>query len=120
MLSAGGGAGSPPGDGRLRIELEGRSPAEAMLRLVGELDLVTTQQLRDELARHRAHGVRVVLDLSAVEFLDSTGLVLLMDLARERTNDGWSIALRRDVSPAVARVIEVTKSEQLFDWVDAP
>ena len=103
----------------LRIELESRSPAEATLRLSGDLDLTTAPALRDELARHRARGLRVVLDLSGVEFLDSTGLVLLMETARDGAAEGWGVALRRDLSAAVARVLEVTKTEQLFAWVDA-
>jgi anti-anti-sigma factor len=103
------------GDGntRLRVELADRSPAEATLRLVGELDLVTAPRLRDELARHHAQGKRVVLDLSSVEFLDSTGLVLLMETAR----DG-EVMLTRNLSPAVARLVDITKTEQLFSWVD--
>ena len=98
---------------RLSIELASRSPAEATLSLVGELDLVTSPLLRDELARHSARGVRVVLDLSQVRFVDSTGLVLLMESSR-----GGGVLLSRDLSPAVARLVEVTKSEQLFAWVD--
>ena len=98
---------------RLRIELAARSPAEATLNLVGELDLVTAPMLRDELARHEARGVRVVLDLSEVRFLDSTGLVLLMESSR-----AGGVLLHRQLSPAVARLLEVTKSEQLFAWVD--
>jgi anti-sigma B factor antagonist len=105
---------------RLRVELANRSPAEATLKLVGELDLVTAPALRDELTRHNARGLRIVLDLSGIEFLDSTGLVLLMESAREPSPDGWSVALQRNVSPAVARLLEITKTEQLFDWVDDP
>ena len=104
---------SQPGD-RLRIELDGRSPGEATLRLSGELDLVTAPLLRDELARHQARGVRIVLDLSGLEFLDSTGLVPL----REPAGDGGAIALRRTVSPAVRRLLDVTRTERLFAWVD--
>ena len=106
-----------PGD-RLRIELDGRSPGEATLRLAGELDLVTAPTLRDELARHQARGLRIVLDLSGIEFLDSTGLVLLMEVAREPAANGWSLALRRDLSPSVARLFQVTRTESLFAWVD--
>jgi anti-anti-sigma factor len=100
---------------RLTIELESRSPGEATLRLAGELDLVTSPTLREELARHHARGHRVVLDLADVEFVDSTGLVLLMESARD---SGGNVALRRNISPAVARLFEVTKTEQLFAWVD--
>lgn len=98
---------------RLRIELAERSPAEATLELAGELDLVTAPVLRDELARHRARGVRVVLDLSKVVFVDSTGLVLLMETSRS-----GGVLLRREVSKAVERLLEVTRSEQLFTWVE--
>ena len=47
--------------------------------------------------------------------MDSTGLVLLMESARA---DGARIALRRGVSPSVARLLQVTKTEGLFAWVD--
>jgi len=110
-------SGTPSPD-RLEIELENRSPGEATLRLVGELDLVTAPSLRDELSRHQARGLRTVLDLSGVTFLDSTGLVLLMEAAREHSKDGWSLALRRNLSPSVARLFEVTRTEGLFEWVD--
>ena len=103
---------------RLSIELEDRSPEGITLRLSGELDLVTAPSLRDELARHQADGVRLVLDLSEIAFLDSTGLVLLMEVAREPAAEGWSLALRRDLSPSVARLFQVTRTEGLFEWVD--
>ncbi len=105
---------------RLRIDLEGRSPGEATLRLSGELDLVTAPLLNEELARHQARGRRVVLDLADLEFVDSTGLVLLMEAAKGSSVDGWSIALRRNVSPPVQRLLDVTRTQQLFAWVDEP
>jgi anti-anti-sigma factor len=109
------GAGS---NDRLRVDLESRSPGEAALRVTGELDMVTVPILREELARHRGRGRRVVLDLSGVEFIDSTGLVLLMETAREPPTDGWNLSLRRNISPQVARLFEVTRTEGLFNWVD--
>ena len=97
---------------RLRIELDDGSPAEATIKLHGELDLVTAERLREELGRRE--GAPVVLDLEGVEFLDSTGLVLLMESAPK----GGPVRLRRSVSPPVARLFEVTKTEQLFAWAD--
>ena len=83
------------------------------MTLAGDLDLVTSEELRAELERHA--GQSVVLDLSEVDFVDSTGLVLLMESARA---DGARLALRRGVSPPVARLLQVTKTEGLFAWVD--
>ena len=105
---------SGPAD-RLRLEVERGAPGEVTVRVVGELDLVTAPILRDELGRHEDSGTRVVLDLSRLEFVDSTGLVLLMETA----GDGGNIAVRRDVSPAVRRLLDVTRTEPLFSWVDA-
>ena len=115
LATTSGGTGS---NDRLRVDLESRSPGEASLRVTGELDMVTVPILREELARHRGRGRRVVLDLSGLAFIDSTGLVLLMETAREPSTDGWNIALRRNVSDQVARLLEVTRTETLFDWVD--
>ncbi len=100
--------GGPPD--RLRIEHIDRSPAEApILKLHGELDLVTAPFLREELGRLEGAAV---LDLSEVEFLDSTGLVLLMQEAPK----GGDVVLARHLSGPVARLFEVTKTEQLFAW----
>ena len=104
--------GGPPD--RLRIELQSSSAEEATIKLAGELDLVTAPLLRDELARQTDNGRRVILDLAQLEFLDSTGLVLLMQSAPQ----GGNVMLRREVSPCVARLLEITKTEQLFAWTD--
>jgi anti-sigma B factor antagonist len=48
------------------------------LSLAGELDLATAPALAEEIAELRARGfARVVLDLRALEFMDSTGLSLI-------------------------------------------
>ncbi len=100
--------GGPPD--RLRIEQIDRSSAEApILKLHGELDLVTAPFLREELGRREG---ALVLDLSEIEFLDSTGLVLLMQEAPK----GGDVVLARELSRPVARLFEVTKTEQLFAW----
>ena len=100
---------------RLHIEEQSGASAETTLRLSGELDLVTAPLLRDALRRLHGDGRRIVLDLSGVEFVDSTGLVLLMEEAPK----GGHVRLARELSPAVARLFEVTKTEQLFEWEPA-
>ena len=103
--------GGPPD--RLRIEHIDRSPAEAsIIRLHGELDLLTAPLLREQLERYERP---LLLDLSQVEFHDSTGLVLLLESAPKDSD----VVLARELSPAVARLFEVTKTEQLFAWEPA-
>jgi anti-sigma B factor antagonist len=117
------GTDAEPDDGaatRLRIEPQGGAAGELTLRLQGELDLVTAGVLRREIERHRPGAGPLVLDLSEVTFVDSTGLVLLMETTRQAAEAGWTLALRRGVSPAVARLLEITRTDGLFTWVGEP
>jgi anti-sigma B factor antagonist len=94
----------------------------ALLCVVGELDILTAPYVREELAAIYAHGVTdVVLDMSAVTFIDSTGLaVLLGALKRARSrNTRFAVAA---VQPAVMKVLMITKLTKvfpMFDTVDA-
>ena len=56
----------------------------------GEIDVYTAPRLRDEITELVAGGVYdIVIDMQAVEFLDSTGLgVLVGGLKKVRAHDG--------------------------------
>ncbi|MGA8255147.1 MAG: anti-sigma factor antagonist [Nocardioides sp.] len=60
----------------------------------GEIDVYTAPKLRDKITELVASGVYdIVIDMEAVEFLDSTGLgVLVGGLKKVRAHDG-SLAL---------------------------
>lgn len=94
----------------------------AVLSVTGEIDVATAPQLREELVELVADGRnRIVVDLSGVDFLDSTGLgVLVGGLKRVRTHDGeLSLACAQ---PRVRRVFEITGLTQVFpihETVDA-
>jgi anti-sigma B factor antagonist len=67
-------------------EAEGRT----VVSVVGEIDVYTAPRLREEIADLVAGGhYHLVVDMSEVEFLDSTGLgVLVGGLKKVRTHDG--------------------------------
>jgi anti-sigma B factor antagonist len=62
----------------------------AVLAIAGEVDLDTAPHVRERLADLADKGIRhVIADLTGVEFLDSTGLgVLVGGLKRLRSNGG--------------------------------
>ena len=65
------------------------------LVLTGELDISSVSQLRDELRRLRTAEVPLVrLDISALEFVDSTGLRSLLALPERRS--GWDERTRTE------------------------
>jgi anti-anti-sigma factor len=80
----------------------------------GEMDMATVGAVEGELRRARSQGVtKVVLDLSGVTFMDSTGLHLTARWANEATGDGFLFELEPG-PPAVQRVFELAG---MTDWL---
>lgn len=86
-----------------------RSQAEAGrvgLRLIGELDLNTADQLEAELADKREHPPPSVIDLSELSFLDLTGLRAL-----QRASHSDAVPARLvGATGIVRRLIELTQT----------
>ena len=93
----------------------------AVLSGAGEADLATAPQLRERLVGLVADGHRrIVVDMSATEFLDSTGLgALVAGLKRLRAHDGDMRIVC--TTPRVRKVFEITHVDRvlpLFESVD--
>ena len=93
----------------------------AVVSLSGELDVAGSALLEHELNRvaadHDANGL--VLDLSELDFMDSTGLRLVV-LADDRAKaDGRHLWLVRG-KPDVQRVFEITRMTDRLDFIDSP
>jgi anti-anti-sigma factor len=82
------------------------------LALAGELDLGSAPMLMAELHQARAAHRSVVLDLSQLDFIDSTGVHVLIDAARSADRDGWEFTLSPELSPQVAYVLDLTGVQQ--------
>jgi anti-sigma B factor antagonist len=91
-------------DGTLTL----RASEEESLRtlaLSGELDMSNAPSVSSELERLEASGAAVRIDLSQLEFIDSTGLAILVG-AHQRLGD--RLTLVRSGAPAVDRVLALT------------
>jgi anti-anti-sigma factor len=86
----------------------------------GELDLRTSPQLEERLTRAFGAGAElVILDLRQIEFMDSTGLRVVLS-AHQRAHDaGRRFALVRGADQ-VERVLTLTGVRDLLTVVDAP
>ena len=90
------------------------------LSLIGELDLAATQGLQQRLRELKTECAAVRLDLSRLEFADSSGLRTLIKSAEDAPRDGWQLEVERNVTPQVGRVIElVGASAYLWPSSDA-
>lgn len=65
----------------------------AVVRLIGDLDIVTSRQLDDTLTASRRTLDRVVLDLSAVDFMDTSSLAVIVSHWKGLAASGGLLAL---------------------------
>jgi anti-sigma B factor antagonist len=84
------------------------------LHLTGELDLGSAPVLRRRLAQLRAERRPVRLDLSRLEFMDSTGIHLLIDACKDAREDGWQLAIDPTLSPRVQRLFKLTGLDRII------
>jgi anti-anti-sigma factor len=83
------------------------SAGERVIRLRGELDIDSAPDLQRALLRSRPAQQRVVLDLSELKFMDSTGLRVLLR-ARAAAEEGrWELFIR-NVPANIQRLFDMT------------
>jgi anti-anti-sigma factor len=88
-----------------------------LMRLAGELDLSSTPVLEQRLREALDSGRQLVVDLRNLDFMDSTGLTLLVRWARGAEQDGYELALVRG-EPRVHRLFELTGLDAAFTFTD--
>jgi anti-sigma B factor antagonist len=99
----------------LTVDIDTRGSA-VVVSVRGELDLATVPVLRDRLdtvGEVSDSPSPLVVDLSAVTFIGSAGLALLVDLHNKCTDRGTTMALVATGS-VVPRAIQVTALDQVF------
>jgi anti-anti-sigma factor len=87
------------------------------LALVGELDVAVVEQLADRLHELRRGGYTVRLDLSRLDFIDSTGLRELMTAVGDSRRDGQQVEISDQLTDQVARVLDLVGARSYF-WPD--
>ena len=94
----------------------------AILAVKGEVDVYTAPRLREKLVELVTQGKhRIVVDLEGVEFLDSTGLgVLVGGLKRVRSHNGdLGLVCTQHRILKVFEITGLTKVFSIHDSVDA-
>ena len=90
-----------------------------IVTICGEIDLYTAPRLHSELAGLLAEGMpaRVVIDMSGVEFCDSTGMNVLLSCLRRARERGGELEIAAP-KPAVRKILQVTGLDSVFTLVD--
>lgn len=107
------------GRGGLRIEVDSRTDEEgALVHLFGELDMEATEVLATELEELVAGpAASVIVDLTGLEFIDSTGLQCLLLATQHSRENGDKLRFRHG-SPQVEGVMRLTKVADLLPFAD--
>ena len=98
-----------------RVEQE-QTADGLLIRLIGEMDMSNVDQARKPIlaAMEGDDGKPVVLDLSELEFFDSTGIRLLLEAHAASTADSNRLSFR-GVRDEVAQVLRVTGVDETIN-----
>lgn len=105
-----------PDDGRLLGSSPGDQSARSGEQIVlgGEYDCAMADDLAADLARAASgHDAAVVVDASAVTFMDASALRVLVKTKMDLASQGRSFLLR-DPASCVKRLLEICKLEELI------
>ena len=104
----------------MNLTMNSRTPDETtcVLDIEGEVDVYTSPQLKQDLVQLAERGVkRIIINLSKVDYLDSTGLgVLIGGLKRLREADGNLVLVGPGMR--IQRIFEITGLNKIFDIYD--
>lgn len=102
------GTPAPPSSfGELTVSTE-RDDDVVTIRLAGELDIATAERVERVLQEAEAGDAgTIILDLSGLTFMDSTGIRLVLGAHARSRSDSNRLGLRRG-SPAVQRVFDLS------------
>jgi len=96
-----------------------RAGGDERVQLLGEMDLSVIGSVDREMRRAEAgDAVRIVLDLEELEFLDASGIRLLLHLDARSKGNGGRLCITKAKSPQVQRVIELTGAGDLLPFLD--
>jgi anti-sigma B factor antagonist len=91
-----------------------------VISVTGEIDLYTAPKLQSELmAALSANPVRLIVDMSGVDFCDSTGINVLLAAHRQARERGGGGPVAGPGS-ATRKVLQVTGLESVFTVLDDP
>lgn len=87
-----------------------------VVNLEGRLDTVASQECAGEWEKIMAQADKnILLNMSSLEYVASSGLRLLLSLRRETQNKGGELQLK-DVNAEVMQILKMTGCQALFSF----
>ncbi|MCI5675648.1 MAG: STAS domain-containing protein [Ezakiella sp.] len=85
------------------------------LYLKGEIDIFNSRETREEIMDfYFKRRDDIVLDFKDVDFIDSTGLGILIAVRKEAENDGNKVTIE-NVNSKIKKIFVITELDQVFE-----
>lgn len=84
------------------------------VKVSGELDVAVIERLQQRLDSLARPGEVVVLDLSELAFIDSSGLNVIVTTLRQARREGWELRIAPRMSAPVLRVVKLMGLDAVF------
>ena len=111
--------GKPDMDRRRFAVRSERTGGDHRVQLLGEMDLSVIGSVDREMRRAEAgDAARIVLDLDELEFLDASGIRLLLQLNARSNDNGRRLRITGATAPQVRRVIDLTGAADVLPLLD--
>jgi anti-anti-sigma factor len=95
---------------------ETRTDGSVRLTLCGELDYATVPDFEDRLRALREEALPVRLNLSHIEFMDSSGLSALIHVVNQSRASSWKLEIEHDVSPFIESRFKNSGLAHMLGW----
>ena len=86
----------------------------ATVHLDGEIDMDVTEKAKEVIFPHIDAGKEVHLNLSNVQYMDSSGISVLIESHQKALEVGTKVTLK-EISKSVLKVIMMAKLEQILN-----
>ena len=105
----------------MELKVTTRSQGDhTVISVTGEIDLYTAPKLQSELMTALgANPARLIVDMSGVDFCDSTGINVLLAAHRQARERGGELQLAGP-GTATRKVLQVTGLESVFTVLNDP
>lgn len=90
-----------------------------LIVITGEIDLSNADELRAKLSAETADQTSVDMDLSRVEFMDSQGIRLLMELNQTLDSSGGQLRVAAPKDSIVGEILQLTQTNSVVTVVDS-
>jgi anti-sigma B factor antagonist len=102
-----------PSNGVTMTEIVSEESGKLVVRLSGEVDLDGSPAVRKILLKCIARKKDVVVDLSEVQYIDSSGIASLVEALQAANKSGTGFGLAA-IGGQVGRVIELARLDKVF------